>query len=64
MHVFSNALNATVSRISVSAQQGTSAAADTQLISNKAVYLTSGGVNPLLGNSDIIIYLTYRIIQE
>ena len=63
-HVFSNALNATVSRISVSAQQGTSAAADTQLISNKAVYLTSGGVNPLLGNSDIIIYLTYRIIQE
>jgi TRAP-type uncharacterized transport system substrate-binding protein len=35
-----------------------------QLISNKAVYLTSSGVNPTLGNSDIIIYLTYRIIQE
>ena len=61
---FNNALNATVSRISVSAQQGTSAAADTQLISNKGVYLTSQTGNPTLGNSDIIIYLTYRIIQE
>jgi hypothetical protein len=63
-HLFSNALNATVNRISVSSQQGISAAGDTQLISNKAVYLTSSGVNPTLGNSDIIIYLTYRIIQE
>ena len=63
-HVFSNALNAVVSRISVSTQQGTFNAGDTQLISNKAVYLKSSGVNPLLGNSDIIIYLTYRIIEE
>lgn len=63
-HTFFNALNATVSRISVSAQQGISAAADTQLISNKGVYLTSGGVNPTAGDSDIIIYLTYKIVQE
>jgi hypothetical protein len=63
-HVFSNALNATVSRIGVSTQQGVSAAADTQLISNKGVYLTAQTTNPTLGNSDIIIYLTYRIIQE
>jgi len=63
-HVFSNGLNATVSRIGVSAQQGISGAADTQLISNKGVYLTAQAANPTLGNSDIIIYLTYRIIQE
>jgi hypothetical protein len=63
-HVFSNALNATVSRIGVSAQQGVSGAADTQLISNKGIYLTAQAANPTLGNSDIIIYLTYRIIQE
>jgi hypothetical protein len=63
-HVFSNALNATLSRIGVSAQQGVSAAADTQLISNKGIYLQAQTTNPTLGNSDIIIYLTYRIIQE
>lgn len=63
-HVFSNGLNATVSRIGVSAQQGVSGAADTQLISNKGIYLQAQTTNPLLGDSDIIIYLTYRIIQE
>ena len=63
-HSFNNALNATVSRISVSAQQGTNAAADTQLISDKGVYLNASGANPITGDSDIIIYLTYRIIQE
>ena len=63
-HVFSNGLNATVNRIGVSAQQGISGAADTQLISNKGIYLQAQTTNPLLGDSDIIIYLTYRIIQE
>jgi hypothetical protein len=63
-HAFSNGLNATLSRIGVSAQQGTNAAADTQLISDKGVYLTSQTGNPTTGDSDIIIYLTYRIIQE
>jgi hypothetical protein len=60
-HAFSNALNATVSRIGVSAQQGINAATDTQLISDKGIYLKG---NPTTGDSDIIIYLTYRIIQE
>ena len=63
-HLFNNSLNATVSRIAVSSQQGISGAADTQLISNKGVYLQAQVGNPTLGNSDIIIYLTYRIIQE
>ena len=63
-HVFSNGLNATLSRIGVSAQQGISGAADTQLISNKGIYLQAQVGNPTLGDSDIIIYLTYRIIQE
>jgi hypothetical protein len=63
-HLFNNSLNATVSRIAVSSQQGISGAADTQLISDKAVYLQAQTTNPLLGDSDIIIYLTYRIIQE
>jgi len=63
-HSFNNALNATVSRISVSAQQGVNTAADTQLISDKGIYLQSQGGDPTLGDSDIIIYLTYRIIQE
>ena len=63
-HVFNNALNATLSRISVSAQQGTNAAADTQLISDKAIYLQTQVGNPLLGDSDIVIYLSYKIIQE
>jgi hypothetical protein len=63
-HTFGNALNATLSRIGVSAQQGISGQAGTQLISDKGVYLITQTGNPLLGNSDIIIYLTYRIIQE
>ena len=63
-HTLNNTLNASLSRISVSSQQGISAAADTQLISNKGVYLQAQVANPTLGNSDIIIYLTYRIIQE
>jgi hypothetical protein len=60
-HVFNTVLNATISRIAVSDQQGTFNATDTQLISDKGVYLNS---NPTTGDSDIIIYLTYRIIQE
>jgi hypothetical protein len=63
-HTLNNTLNASLSRISVSTQQGISAAADTQLISNKGIYLQAQTTNPTLGNSDIIIYLTYRIIQE
>jgi hypothetical protein len=63
-HVLNNVLNATASRISVSAQQGIFAAADTQLISDKAVYLTSSGFDPTAGDSDIVIYLSYKIIQE
>ena len=63
-HSFSNVLNATLSRISVSSQQVISGAADTQLISDKGVYLKAQTGNPITGDSDIIIYLTYRIIQE
>jgi hypothetical protein len=63
-HLFNNSLNATVSRIAVSSQQGISGAADTQLISNKGVYLQAQVGNPLLGDSDIVIYLSYKIIQE
>lgn len=63
-HSFSNVLNATLSRISVSSQQSISGAADTQLISDKGVYLKAQTGNPTTGDSDIIIYLTYRIIQE
>jgi hypothetical protein len=63
-HSFSNALNATLSRMCVSAQQGINGAADTQLISDKGVYLKAQTGNPTAGDSDIIIYLTYRIIEE
>jgi hypothetical protein len=63
-HSLNNALNASLSRIGASAQQGINAAADTQLISDKAVYLQTQVGNPLLGDSDIVIYLSYKIIQE
>ena len=63
-HTLNNALNASLSRIGASAQQGINAAADTQLISDKAVYLQTQVGNPLLGDSDIVIYLSYKIIQE
>jgi hypothetical protein len=59
-----NALNASLSRIGVSAQQGINGPADTQLISDKAVYLKTQVGDPLLGDSDIVIYLSYKIIQE
>ena len=63
-HTLNNALNASLSRIGVSSQQIISGAADTQLISDKAVYLKTQVGNPLLGDSDIVIYLSYKIIQE
>jgi hypothetical protein len=63
-HILNNALNASLSRIGVSSQQGVSGAADTQLISDKAVYLKTQVGDPLLGDSDIVIYLSYKIIQE
>lgn len=63
-HSLNNALNASLSRISASAQQGINGPADTQLISDKAVYLQTQIGNPLLGDSDIVIYLSYKIIQE
>jgi hypothetical protein len=63
-HSLNNALNASLSRIGASAQQGINNPADTQLISDKAVYLQTQIGNPLLGDSDIVIYLSYKIIQE
>ena len=63
-HSLNNALNASLSRIGVSAQQVINGTADTQLISDKAVYLKAPVGNPLTGDSDIVIYLSYKIIQE
>ena len=63
-HSLNNALNASLSRIGASAQQGINGPADTQLISDKAIYLQTQVGNPLLGDSDIVIYLSYKIIQE
>ena len=63
-HSLNNALNASLSRIGASAQQGINGPADTQLISDKAIYLQTQIGNPLLGDSDIVIYLSYKIIQE
>jgi len=62
-HNLIDTLNTTLTRIGVSSQQVTSVS-DTQLISNKGIYLQAQVANPTLGDSDIIIYLTYRIIQE
>jgi hypothetical protein len=60
-----SALNATLKRIYLfPSRQAISNPTDTQLISNKGIYLTTLTGNPTAGNSDIIIYLTYRIIQE
>lgn len=36
----------------------------TQLISGKALYLTTTTGNPTAGNSDLDIYLTYKIVEE
>ena len=63
-HTLNNALNASFSRIGASAQQGINGPADTQLISDKGVYLQTQVGNPLLGDSDIVIYLSYKIIKE
>jgi len=62
-HNLIDTLNTTLTRIGVSSQQVTSVS-DTQLISDKAIYLTSAGVDPTAGDSDIVIYLSYKIIQE
>lgn len=61
-HRITTALNASVSRIAAGTQQAASSAANTQLISGKAIYVYVPTGNPTAGDSDIKIYYSYRII--
>ena len=63
-HSISSILNATVTRIGAGSPQAVSGATDTQLISDKAVYVSVASGNPTTGNSDIKIYVTYKIVTE
>jgi len=58
-----NALNATVSRIATATAQAATGAANTQLIAGKAVYVKVPAGNPTAGDSEVRIYVTYKLIE-
>ena len=57
------ALNATVNSIRRLAVYSTSGGADTQIIENAAIVVAAKTGNPTAGNSNITVYITYRIIE-
>lgn len=59
------ALNGTVTANKMGVVSSAIFASDTQLISNQAILIEgASGTDPLLGNSDIIIYITYEIVAD
>ena len=60
--VSSTALNATVNSIRRLAVDSTFGGADTQIIENAAIVVAVEIADPTAGDSDITIYVTYRII--
>jgi len=56
------ALNATVNSIRRLAVDSTFGGADTQIIENAAIVVAAETGNPTAGDSDITVYITYRII--
>lgn len=55
-------LSATVTTHRIMADVAVTATADTQLIANKALYFKVKTANPTLGNSAMIVYITYEIV--
>ncbi len=60
----SSCLNATVTRTSQGQPQAISAATDTQLIGGKAVYVKVPTGNPTTGDSDIEVFVSYKLVTE
>jgi hypothetical protein len=60
--VSSTALNATVNSIRRLAVDSTFGGADTQIIENAAIVVAVEIADPTAGDSDIAVYITYRII--
>lgn len=58
-----SALNASVNRIATGTSQAATGATDTQLIAGKAVYVKVATGNPTAGNSQVKIYVTYKLIE-
>ena len=56
-------LNATVDTIRDITPVGSTGATQTQILENVALMATSSGADPIGGDSDITIYVTYRVIE-
>lgn len=63
-YLIQGALNGTVTGNKLGVINSAIYAADTQLISNKAIYIEASGANPTAGNSDIVVYLSYEIVAD
>lgn len=63
-HEISNCLNATVTRTSIGYPSTLANATDTQLISAKGVYVKAKTGNPTTGDSNIKVFVAYRIVAE
>lgn len=57
-------LNATVTTNRLMTVQAVSGVTDTQLISAKGLYFRTKTGNPITGNSEVRVYVSYRIVQD
>lgn len=57
-----NALNANVNRHKIGTLDDPNFAADTQIMENDSLNITCPSGDPISGNSDIIVYITYEIL--
>lgn len=63
-YLIQGALNGTVTGNKLGVINSAIFAADTQLLSNKAIYIEASGADPTLGNSDVVVYLSYEIVAD
>lgn len=63
-YLIQGALNGTVTGNKLGVINSAIYATDTQLVSNKGVYIEASGGNPTAGNSDIAVYLSYEIVAD
>lgn len=63
--LITGALNGTLTANKMGIAQSAIFASDTQLISNQSVIIQgASGADPLLGNSNIVVYITYEIVAD
>ncbi len=63
-YTISSVLNATATKNVKGSEAGSAGATATQLIAAQALMVANRTANPIAGNSDVRVYVTYKIVEQ